>query len=132
MVVVAERDEAEGLQRSVRSRAHRCKHFGHTPYRARLGLKSYLDKISLGQRLGQPQQPAGHGDGLKFGFGAPAIFQDNLGENGTTKLNTWRSALRMHLGEMSHSGNYVTALLPRAGYQRRMNCSRLKSLGSNS
>ena len=81
MVVVAKRDEAEGLKRSIRSRAHRCKHFGHTPYRSRLGLKSHLDKISLRQRLGQPQQPSSHGDGLKFGFGAPAIFQDDLGQD---------------------------------------------------
>ena len=120
MVVVAERDEAEGLQRYIRSRAHRSEHFGHAPYRARLRLKRYLDKISLGQRLGQAQQPAGYGDGLQFGFGAPAIFQDDLGKYRTTKLNTWRAMLRVHLGEMSHSRIYVTARPPRAGYQRRM------------
>ncbi len=116
MVVIAERDEAEGLQRYIRSRAHRREHFGHAPYRAGLGLKSYLDKISLRQRLGQAQQPAGHRDGLQFGFGAPAIFQDDLGKNGTTKLNAWRSALRMHLGEMSHGNNYFTQPTLRAGY----------------
>jgi hypothetical protein len=120
MVVVAERDEAEGLQGSVGSRAHRSKHFGHASYRTRLSLKSDLDKISLTQRLSQAQKPAGHGNGLKFGFGALTIFQNNLGQNGTTKLNTWRAALRMHLGEVSHGNNYFTALLARAGYQRHM------------
>ena len=102
MVVVAERDEAEGLQGSVGGRAHRSQHFGHASHRARLSLKSDLDKISLTQRLGQAQQPAGHGNSLQFGFGALTIFQDDLGQNGTTKLNTWRAALRMHLGEVSH------------------------------
>src|SRR5690242_15278298 len=38
MVIVAERDEAEGLQRSVCSRAHRREHFGHATHRTRLGL----------------------------------------------------------------------------------------------
>lgn len=88
MIVVAESDEAEGLQRPIGSRPHRTEHFGHASHRARLGLKSDLDKIPLAQRPGQPQQAAGHGYSLQLGFGALTIFQDNQGQNGTTKLNT--------------------------------------------
>jgi hypothetical protein len=55
MIVVTERYKAEGLQGSVGGRAYRRKHFGHTSHRARLSLKSDLDKISLPERLGQAQ-----------------------------------------------------------------------------
>jgi hypothetical protein len=75
MVVVTQRDEAERLQRSVGSRADRSQHLGHASDRSGLGLKSYLDKISLRQRPGQAQQSAGYRNGLEFGFGALTIFQ---------------------------------------------------------
>jgi len=55
MIVVAERDETEGLQGPVGGRANRHQHFRHASHRARLGLKRNLDKISLTQRLGQAQ-----------------------------------------------------------------------------
>lgn len=55
MIVVTERDEAEGLQGSVSGRAHRSEHLGHASDDAGLGLKSDLDKISLTQRLGEAQ-----------------------------------------------------------------------------
>lgn len=120
MVVVAERDETEGLQGPIGSRPHWTEHFGHASHRARLGLKGDLDEIPLAQTPGQPQQAAGHGYSLKLGFGALAIFQNNQGQNGTAKLNTGRAALRMHLGKVSHRANYFTALLVRARYLRHM------------
>ncbi|MGH9546314.1 MAG: hypothetical protein ACRD23_13985 [Terriglobales bacterium] len=53
MVVVAERNETEGLQGSATGRPNRGKHFSHASDGARLGLKSNLDKISLTQGFGQ-------------------------------------------------------------------------------
>ncbi len=53
MVVVAECDKPKRLQRPIGIRADWCQHFGHPPDRSGLGLKSYLDKISLRQCPGQ-------------------------------------------------------------------------------
>jgi hypothetical protein len=75
MIIVAEGDETEGLKGAASGRLDRDKHFSHASDGAGLSLKSDLDKISLTQRFGQAQEPAGHGDRLKFGFGALTIFQ---------------------------------------------------------
>ena len=77
MVVVAQCDEAERLQGSVRGRPHRREHFRHASYRSRLRLKSDFDKISLAERFGQPQETAGDRDSMEFGFGAFTIFQQD-------------------------------------------------------
>ena len=120
MIIVAERDEAEGLQRPVGSRTDRGQHLCHASYRSRLSLKSDFHEISLAQRPGQSQKPASHRDGLEFGFGALTIFQYDRGQNGTTQLNSWSAALRMYLGEVSHGTNYVMALPGVTGYRRHM------------
>ena len=82
-------------------------HFGHATHLATLYLEGDLDKIALAQRLGKPQQTASNGNSLKFSFGALTIFQHDECRNRTTKLNTWRALLRMHLGEVSHSKNTI-------------------------
>ena len=75
MVVIAKRDEAEGLQRCFAGCANRAEHFGHPPYRPTLYLEGNLDKVPLAQGAGKSQQAAGDGNGLKFSFGALTVFQ---------------------------------------------------------
>jgi hypothetical protein len=58
MVVIAQRDEAEGLQGPIASSTNRAEHFGHATHLATLYLKGDLNKISLAERLGKPQQTA--------------------------------------------------------------------------
>lgn len=77
MVVVTERDEAEGLQGAFGSHPHRREHFRHASYRTRLRLESDFDEISLAERFSQPQQASGDGDSLEFSFGALTIFQQD-------------------------------------------------------
>ena len=45
MVVIAKRDEAEGLQRGVAGSANWAEHFGHPSDRATLYLEGNLDKV---------------------------------------------------------------------------------------
>ena len=40
-----------------------------------MNLERDLDKVALAQGSAQPQQTAGNGNSLKFGFGALTIFQ---------------------------------------------------------
>jgi hypothetical protein len=75
MVVVLQRNEAEGLQHTIVHFPHRRKNFGHAVHRTGLRLKSNFDKVALSQRMGHLQQAASHGNSLEFGFGAPAIFE---------------------------------------------------------
>ena len=82
MIVIAQRDEAERLHNSLARSPHGSQHLGHTMNRARLRLKSDLDKIALSQSPAQPQQAAGNGNSLKFGFSALPIFQHDQGCNG--------------------------------------------------
>ncbi len=53
MVIIAQRDEAEGLKRPIVSRANWHQHFGHSSDRSRLSLKSDFDKVTLCQRAGE-------------------------------------------------------------------------------
>ena len=102
MIVIAKRDEAEGLQGSFAGSPNWGEHFGHASNRATLQMKGNFDEIALGQRPGEAQQAASNGNGLKFSFGALTVFQHDECGNGTTNLNTRRAALRVHLGEVSH------------------------------
>ena len=74
MVVILKRDKAERLEYAVVHLSHGGEYFGHAVNWPCLGLKSNFDKVALGQRLGQLQQAAGHGNGLEFRFGAPAVL----------------------------------------------------------
>ena len=74
MVVIAKRDEAEGLQRGVAGSANWAEHFGHPSDRATLYLEGNLDKVALTQGSGKPQQATRYRNGLEFSFGAAAVF----------------------------------------------------------
>ena len=120
MVVVAEGDETERLQRSIAGGADRAEHLSDASHRATLDLEGYFDKIALTQRSAQPQQASGNGNSLKFSFGALTVLQHDECGNGTTKLNTWRAFLRMHLGEVSHASNTIPCQSQPADYGRRV------------
>ncbi len=75
MIVIAERDEAEGLQGSVVGGANRIQHFSHPSDRTTLDVEGNLDKITLAQRSGKPQQAAGDGNSLEFCFSALPVFE---------------------------------------------------------
>jgi hypothetical protein len=74
VVIIVKRDESERLQNASSRFPCRREKFGHPVHRARLGLKGDFDKIALAKRRGHLQQTAGDGNGLKFSFGAAAIF----------------------------------------------------------
>ena len=74
VIVIFNRDEAEGLQHAIVHLPRWAQNFGHAVHRPCLRLKCNLDEVTLRQRLGQLQQAPGHGDGLEFSFGAPAVF----------------------------------------------------------
>src|SRR6202012_1190326 len=69
------------------------------------------------QRLPQPQQTSGHGDGLQFRFLAPAIFQPDRSQDGISKLHSGRAARWMWVGEVSHM---PTALWHYGGVRNRL------------
>jgi hypothetical protein len=75
MVVVLERNETEGLQDTIVHFPRGRENFGHAVHGTSLCLKSNFDKVALSQRMGHLQQAASHGNGLEFGFGAPAVFE---------------------------------------------------------
>jgi hypothetical protein len=75
MVIILNRDKAEGLQYAVFQLLRRAEDFGHGVHRSGLRLKGNFYEIALSQRIGDPQQASGHGDGLEFGFGASAVFK---------------------------------------------------------
>ena len=102
VIVIAESDEAEGLQRSLAGSSNWGEHFGHASDRATLQMKGNFDEIALSEGPGKAQQAASNGNGLKFSFGALTVFQHDECGNGTTNLDTRRAALRVHLGEVSH------------------------------
>jgi len=74
MVIVLNGHEAEGLQDAIVQLLRRAEDFGHGVHRTRLRLKGDFYEVALAQRVGNPQQASGHGDGLEFGFGAAAVF----------------------------------------------------------
>ncbi len=102
MVVVFEGDEAERLQHAVLQAPHGAEDFGHSMYRASLGLEGNFDEVALRQRLRQPEQAAGHGNGLQFCFGAAAIFEANRSQDGISKLDPGRAPRGVRLGEVGH------------------------------
>ena len=91
MVVVFECDKAERLQDAVLQAPHGAEDFGHSVYRARLRLKGNFNEVSLRQRLRQPEQATGYGNGLQFCFGAAAIFEANRSQDG---ISSWTRAAR--------------------------------------
>ncbi len=66
VIVVLERDEAEGLQNSIFRFARRLQDLRHAFDRARFRLDGDLDQIALLQGPGQSQHPPGLGNGLQF------------------------------------------------------------------
>jgi hypothetical protein len=82
MVVVLNSHEAEGLQHAVIQLPRRAQDFGHGVHRSGLRLKGNLYEIALSQRMGDPQQASGYGDGLQFSFGASAVFETDRSQDG--------------------------------------------------
>jgi hypothetical protein len=74
MVVIFKRDETKGLEDSSICLSHGSEDFSHAVHWARLRLKREFDKGASTQRMLQLQQSTSHGDGLEFGFCAPAVF----------------------------------------------------------
>ena len=91
MVVVLKGDEPESLQHAVRHSLRGAENFRHPVNRPRLRLKGNFDKVALRQRLRHLQQAAGHGNGLEFSFGAPAIFERIAAR---TESPSWTRAAR--------------------------------------
>jgi len=102
VVVVFERDEAEGLQDSVGRFLRWAQNFGHAVYRSGLGLKCDFDEDSLTQRLREAKQASGGRDGLESGFGAASVFKTDGSEDGISKLDAGSATGRVRLGELGH------------------------------
>ena len=81
VIIIFKRYKAERLQHPVGHLPHRAEDFGHPVHRTRLRLKRDFNEIALCERFGNSQQPAGNGNGLEFGFGAPAVFQTNRSQH---------------------------------------------------
>jgi hypothetical protein len=75
VIVILDGNEAKRLQYSVSQAPQGIKSLRHAVHRATLRLECYLDEISLHQRLRQPQESAGHGNGLEVCLRASAVFQ---------------------------------------------------------
>ena len=82
MVIVLDGHEPEGLQHAVIQLPGRAENLGHCVHRSGLGLKGNFYKIALSQRMGDPQQASGYGDGLQFSFGASAVFETDRSQDG--------------------------------------------------
>ena len=74
VVIVPERDEAEGLQHARCRFARWTEDLGHALHRAGFCLKSNLHEIALAQGLSHVEQAAGDRNCLEFSSCAPAIF----------------------------------------------------------
>jgi hypothetical protein len=57
MVVIAQRDEAEGLQGSIASSTNRAEHFGHATHPATLYLKATSTKSPWPRDLASRNRP---------------------------------------------------------------------------
>jgi hypothetical protein len=102
MIIIFECNESKRLQNSVERFSHGGENFSHAVYRPGLSLKRNFDEVTFCQRLCQPEQASGHGNGLEFRLGAPAIFQPDRSQNGISKLYPGRAARGMGVGEVSH------------------------------
>ena len=117
MVIVAECNEAEGLQRSICHTSCWGQHLSHAADRTRLRLECDFDKVTLTEGLCQAQQAASHGDSLEFTFGALSIFQMDDSEDRITEFDPRSTPLRVRLGEVGHSHrHYVTVRKDRTDY----------------
>jgi hypothetical protein len=74
VVVVPERNEAEGLEHSLICLPHRAENFRHAMHQSGLHLKFDFDEVSLPERTWHLQQSAGGRNGLEFSFCVAAIF----------------------------------------------------------
>jgi len=74
MIIVLKRHEAERLEYASIRLSHWREDFSHAMHRARLRLECQFDERTGSQSMRQLQQTASHGNGLEFGFCAPAIF----------------------------------------------------------
>ena len=101
MVFIAQGEKTECLDH-LGAGAVRSQHLRHAPHRAGLRLESDLYKIALLQRLGESQNPAGDGDGLKSGLGSPAILKHDYRRHRSPQLSTRSATLGIHLWEVSH------------------------------
>lgn len=102
MIVVSERNEAEGLQDVSLLRSQRMQHFRHSVHVAGASLKRDLDEIAFIQSLGQVQHAAGGGNGLKAGLGldAVALLDQGLCRG---KLNSGSTMESVDLRVMCHA-----------------------------
>ena len=82
MMIVIERNKAEGLRDHVWTATYGLQHFSHALHVAGLGFESNLDEVAFCERLWHLQQTAGHRDRLQLGLGALAIAQRQLGVGG--------------------------------------------------
>jgi hypothetical protein len=82
MVVILDRNEAKRLQHAITQLLRRAQDFGHGVHRASLRLEGYFYEVALAQRVGNPQEASGHGDGLEFSFGAAAVFETDRSQDG--------------------------------------------------
>jgi hypothetical protein len=74
VVIVAQGNEAKGLQAGTLKLAHWRQHFGHAVYSTVPGVKGDLHKITGGESARQLEQTAGDGNSLKFGTRPLATF----------------------------------------------------------
>ena len=74
VVIVAQGDEAKGLQAGALKLARGLKHFGHTMDGALAGMKGNLHEIAGREFVLQLEQTAGDGNGLQFGTRPLATF----------------------------------------------------------
>lgn len=102
VIVVFERDEAEGLQDAVGSFLHGTENFGHAVDGSGLGLECDLDEDARTERLRQTQEASGGGNGLESGFGAASVFKTDGSEDGISELDTGCTAGGVGLGELGH------------------------------
>jgi hypothetical protein len=112
VIVIFNSHEAECLQHAFGCGSHRTQDFGHAVHWSGLRLKCDFDEVALCQRLRQAQQSAGGGYGLKFSFGAAAIFKTNRSQDGISKLDPGRAPRGVRLGEVGHKLHCTIALSP--------------------
>ncbi len=74
MIVILKRDETKWLEYASICLSHGSEDFRHAMHRTRLRLKRQFDERTGSQSMRQLQQSTSHGNGLEFGFCAPAIF----------------------------------------------------------
>ena len=73
MIVVAHRNEPEGLHAAFSRLAGGHEHFCHTVYGTRLRLEADFDEVASLEGACHVQQTTGGGNGLEVGSGALAV-----------------------------------------------------------